>query len=245
MLAMFRGAKQAFERMSGCRIYRNSMPHGVDCYFDLGRRLGRDGVKVVFDVGANVGQSALTYLGEFPRAEIYSFEPVGTTYQELVAKTRQFHRIHPYHLGMGREAGEAVINVSPYSTASSMVASRPEDHAETIAIETIAGFVEKHSLQAIDFLKIDTEGYEPEVLAGAAPLLQQQRIHFIFAECEPVARTKDHVSFVEMAEFMGKFGYRVFGVYEQQPEWDGRNALLYWNVLFVCEKLVARDAKLP
>ena len=72
MLAMLKSAKEAVERIGGCRIYRNSLPHGVDCFFDIGRRLGRDGIKVVFDVGANVGQSALSYLHEFPQAEIFS-----------------------------------------------------------------------------------------------------------------------------------------------------------------------------
>jgi FkbM family methyltransferase len=220
------------------------MPHGADCFFDIGRRLGRDGIRVVFDVGANVGQSALSYLREFPQAEIFSFEPVAATFQELVAATRQFPRVHPYNLGMGREAGEALIHVNPRSVMSSIKQSRPEDRSETITLETIAGFAEKHGLGTIDFLKIDTEGFDLEVLAGAAPLLQQQRIHFVLSECEPVVRTKEFVSFSAMADFMAGFSYRLFGVYGQQPEWDGRNMLLYWNALFVCERLIAQGARL-
>ena len=50
----------------------------------MDRTLGRDQIKVVFDVGANVGQSALRYVQEFPLAEIYSFESVAATYGELV-----------------------------------------------------------------------------------------------------------------------------------------------------------------
>ena len=145
---------------------------------------------------------------------------------------------------MGREAGEALINVNPSSCASSIKRSRPEDHPETITLETIAGFTEKHRLETIDFLKIDTEGFDLEVLAGAAPLLQQQRVHFVLSECEPVVRTKEFVSFPAVADFLAGFSYRLLGVYEQQPEWDGRNMLLYWNALFVCEKLVAQDARL-
>jgi len=63
-------------------------------------------------------------------------------------------------------------------------------------------------------------------------------------ECEPVVRTKTFVDFPTLVEFLGGFGYRLFGVYEQQTEWDGRNTLLYWNALFICEKLIAQDAKL-
>jgi len=99
-----------------------------------------------------------------------------------------------------------------------------------------------------DFLKVDTEGYDLEVLSGAEPLQREQRVHFILSECEPVARPRNDYAFVDfasLAEFLGGFGYHVFGVYEQQPEWDGRNVPLFWNALFICEKLVACGAKLP
>jgi FkbM family methyltransferase len=210
MIPLLKSLKEKIERISGCRIYRHTLPHGVDCYRDIEKWFGRDAIKVVFDVGANVGQSALNYLSQFPQAEIYSFEPVPATFEKLVAATRPFGRVHPYKFGMGREPGQTTIHVNPLNTISSIKLSRPEDHPETIELETIARVAERHGLDTIDFLKVDTEGYDLEVLAGAAPLLQQQKIH----------------------------------VYEQQPEWDGRHSLLYWNALFISEKLIARDARL-
>jgi FkbM family methyltransferase len=167
---------------------------------------------------------------------------VAATYQKLVASTQQFTRIRPYNLGMAREPGKTTINVNPISCISSISLRRSEDHSETIDLESIASFAEKHHLETIDFLKVDTEGYDLEVLAGAAPLLMRQEIHFVLIECEPVERTKYFVSFPAVAEFMGAFKYRLFGVYEQASEMDG--TLAYWNALFICEKLVDQTAKL-
>jgi FkbM family methyltransferase len=242
MLLMLKNIKKIVEKITGCRIYRNTLPHGTDCYLDIEKRQGRKSIKVVFDVGANTGQSAINYLHQFPVAEIYSFEPVAATYQKLVASTRQFTRINPYNLGMAREPGKTTINVNPTSLISSIGLRRPEDHSETIFLESIASFAQKHDLETIDFLKVDTEGYDLEVLAGAAPLLQRQKIHFVLSECEPVVRTKYFVSFPALAEFMGSFGYRLLGVYEQASDSDG--TLAYWNALFVCEELIGQVADL-
>lgn len=245
MRGAFRAVKEGLEQITGSRIYRNSLPHGVDCSFDIARRLGRENIRVVLDVGANMGQSAMTYLHQFPQAQIHSFEPVSATFKQLAANTARSSRIHAYNFGMGSAAGEAVIHVNPVSRMSSIKLQRPEDHSETIALDTVAGFVEKHGLGTIDFLKIDTEGADLDVLAGAAPLLKQQRIHFVQCECEPIAFTNNFVSFPALAEFLGAYGYRLFGVYEQQPHFDGTRRILYWNAVFICEKLIPPDARLP
>jgi FkbM family methyltransferase len=239
--------KEAVERIGGCRIYRNSLPHGVDCFFDIDRRFGRAAIEVVFDVGANIGQSALTYSREFPKAEIYSFEPVSATYSILAAQTKSLPRVHCFHLGMGPEAGQSVIHVASDSRKSSMLLERPEDHSETVAVETIAGFARKQGLKRIDFLKVDTEGFDLKVLEGAAPLLRRRQVGFIQIECQPMHRPADEHSFVDfhsLVEFLGGFGYQLFGVYEQQPEWDGRNRIMFWNAIFIGEQLVPAGSRL-
>ncbi len=250
MNAAYRAVKETVEHVCGCHIFHNNLPHGTDCFFDISKRFGRAGIKVVFDVGANVGQSAIVYLREFPQAEIYSFEPVAASYRELAAATRTFPRVHAYNLGMGWEAGEGTIHVNPINRISSLVLERPEDRSEPIALETIAGFAKKHQIEHIDFLKTDTEGYELEVLSGAEPLLREQRVSFVLSECAPLACSSGRsdfslVHFAGLEEFFADFGYRLFGIYEQQPEWDGTNALLYWNALFICPTLTVCGAQLP
>ena len=235
MIPILKSIKESIERIGGCRIYRNTLPRGTDYYFDIKRELGRDGVKTVFDVGANVGQSAVKYARQFPKAQIYSFEPVVDTYQKLVAATRQFSRVKPYNLGMGREPGKVTIHVNPLSETSSIRHCRPEDRPETIELESIASFAEKHQMETIDFLKVDTEGHDLEVLAGASALLRQHKIRFFLSECEPFDRLRYHTSFPALASFMDGYGYTLFGVYEQFP---GDSGLLFWNALFYSEPLV-------
>jgi len=236
--------KKLFENVTGSRIYRNSLPHGTDCLLDLHKRFGRDNFKVVFDIGANIGQSAIEYVTALPKAEIYSFEPVSSTYEELSSNVRSFSRVHPFKLGMGSAAGKATITVGDNSRTSSIVVAHNGGKLEEIDVDTVAGSAERHGIDLIDFMKIDTEGYDLQVLAGAEPLLERQKINIVISECEPAAKTGNFVSFQNLVEYMSRYDYHFFGAYEQQPEWSGNNSVLYWNALFVAGKLVTAGAKL-
>lgn len=104
--------KSKIESALDCRIYRNSLPRGVDLYHDLNRSFNKEMFRTVFDVGANIGQSALKYSEVFPAAEIYSFEPVKGTYSKLFLNTKGNPRIHTFNVGMGKEKGSFKINVN-------------------------------------------------------------------------------------------------------------------------------------
>lgn len=234
--------KSLVETALKCRIYRGSLPHGTDLFMDLDRAFGLANFKTVFDIGANNGESSVTYFDHFPVAEIYSFEPVSTTYAALaeVAKTRS-RRVHPFRFGMGKEECSVPINVNPSGTKSSILHSRVEDHSETINIKTVTGFCQDNQIETIDLMKIDTEGYELEVLEGSRQLLERQKIKVIYAECEPIATSNYFVPFSALAEFLHGLGYELFGLYDQQLGWEGKRRIrkiMYLNPAFVRGNLV-------
>jgi FkbM family methyltransferase len=229
--------KRKTESTLGIRVFPNSsLPRGTDMYIDLQDVAKLEDVKTVFDIGANVGQSALEYSERFRSANIYSFEPVSTTYDRLVCAAKHLERVHCFRLAMGSRPGESIINVHPDTLGSSM-AHETGGAAEKIVVTTPSEFAREHKIETIDFMKVDTEGFDLEVLAGAAPLLREQRIRFVMAECEPLPVTGYFVSFCALADFFKSYPYKLFGIYRQQPDWDGRRSLLYFNVLFICDEL--------
>jgi predicted O-methyltransferase YrrM len=67
--------KQFLQDLTGYYIHKNSeLEIGASLKIDINRFLDSD-VRIVLDIGANIGQSALVYAREFKDATIFSFEP--------------------------------------------------------------------------------------------------------------------------------------------------------------------------
>jgi precorrin-6B methylase 2 len=77
----------------------NFLPNGR--YLSLDIKRSNQDIKVVFDVGANIGQTATTFNDSFTTAQIYSFEPVKNTFESLVANTRKYDRVKCFQLALG------------------------------------------------------------------------------------------------------------------------------------------------
>jgi FkbM family methyltransferase len=239
---MVNALKSLVEKAFRCRIYRRSLPRGTDLYTDIADAFGLRNIKVIFDVGANVGQSALDYARQFPNACIYSFEPLASTYAELERCVHGLKHIRVFRLGMGISPRQATLHVNADSKLNSLLHAPPNSTEAEVQIDSIEHFCAVNHIDVIDLLKIDTEGYELEVLEGARSLLERQRVSLVLAECQPIQhQDMPFVSFVELCDKLRENGYELFGVYNQEPYWDGRKGILYWNALFICGDLGGRD----
>lgn len=136
-------------------------------------------INLVFDVGANVGQFAqelrrFGYLGK-----IVSFEPLPNAYETLIkrAESDDAWIVHP-RCAIGRHDGEVEINVAANSVSSSILpmlnkhlGAAPESrytHKEKVPLITIDGIYNQYCKKDDNvFIKVDTQGYEWDVLKGA------------------------------------------------------------------------------
>jgi FkbM family methyltransferase len=155
---------------------------------------------VMFDVGANVGDYSNALYATFPKAQIVAFEPVPRTFEVLratLAKTT----VKCCSIGLSDAEGEAVIYDYEQMIGSEHASLFPGvlkylHRAETIKetnvpLITLDAYCCAESILAIDFLKIDTEGNELNVLKGSRAMIQKnaiRAIQFEFNEMNVVSR---------------------------------------------------------
>lgn len=139
----------------------------------------KEGITVV-DVGANQGFFSLMasrLIG--PKGAVLALEPSQSTFEKLlmVIEENRLSNVSALNTGCGEKAGEIELFTVTRSSGTASIrpstqgASRPVGR---ITLKPLDQIVEEKNLE-VDFLKIDTEGYEDEVLKGAIKILQQHR----------------------------------------------------------------------
>lgn len=148
---------------------------------DIRKKHGNQESLVIFDVGANIGEYALLVAKAFQDipTEIHAFEPSAATFQKLVHNTQNYKNIHCWNFGFGQTASNAkLFSTEPLSVRASLFTgdSTLQLQSEDVKITTLDAFCQEHGIQRIDFLKIDTEGSEYDVLQGARNLLVDGKV---------------------------------------------------------------------
>jgi FkbM family methyltransferase len=194
------------------------------------------------DVGANVGQSVEAMLAFRPDARIWAFEPNVALHKLLSAKFQANPRVECANFAVGADLGRATLNVTRNSSMSYLergsqpIAANEIVARQPVAVQTLDGFCREKGIERIDYLKIDAEGSDLDVLRGAERLLSNGDIFMVECECGMHPGNKVHVPFEAVKAHLEARNYRVFGLYEQSSEWLERKPFLRRvNALFLLD----------
>ena len=156
---------------------------------------------IVFDVGAHYGETIRLFSKKLKIDKIYSFEASPQNFQVLKRKITKnlLDKVEICNLGLGDKTSKSYINQAIESSSSTINEINQDSkylkkklqilniknkdvfyHKIPIQISTIDLFIEKHNIKNIDLLKIDTEGFEFNILKGATKYIQ--RINLIYFE---------------------------------------------------------------
>ncbi|PZW46765.1 FkbM family methyltransferase [Humitalea rosea] len=201
---------------------------------------------VLLDVGANYGSYA-DYLSQLaPTAEIHAFEPHPSTFARL---TRHLagRRVTLVQKALGDTSGtlslfdfasgDGSTQASLSRDAIGIFDSQIVEHQ--IVCTTLDDYLRDEGIGTVDFLKIDTEGFDLNVLKGAAAAIRGQRIKLIQFEFVP-ANIATHVTMRDFFEALPGYNiYRLCLNGELMPlfPYDVKRCEIY-----VTQNLIARPA---
>jgi FkbM family methyltransferase len=133
----------------------------------------------ILDVGGNLGFFVLILTDLInDSGKIYSFEPSNRLNKKLTStiKINNLKNVEIINLALGEEEGTSSLYYNPkQSGLSSIVTHSEKDYLlEEIKITSVDKFSKKIS-DRIAFIKIDTEGFEPQVLRGAKETIKKDK----------------------------------------------------------------------
>ena len=179
--------------------------------------LMRQGIspKTVIDVGANVGQFAVACNKIFSGATVHSFEPLPECVVKLKQNVVKLADVCVYPIALGGQSGEVMFHVNSHSHSSSVLAlgelhhkafpHAREMHTIKVPLSTLDFEMRSISLEGPVLLKLDVQGYEPQVLEGATETLK--RVDYVLLEASFRQLYEGEKTFMEIARTMQDRGF--------------------------------------
>jgi len=200
---------------------------GHDPFRDLAWILRRRKLPVVIDAAANGVETVATFMHRLPGARILAFEPYGPSYQALRRRFRDTPTVETLNVALGAAPGSARLHLYSGHRMNSLLRLDPDpanpmaggfapEGEVTVPVATVDGIAAERHLPRIDILKIDTQGYDLEVLRGAEGQPAARRVGAVLLEVNFVPMYERQASFPELHSLLSGHGYRLVDFYNHQ-----------------------------
>lgn len=176
---------------------------------------------LIFDIGANEGQSIERFKKIFESPIIHAFEPNLNGYEKLKSKFNNNSNIVINNIGIGDKEEIKEFNITAHSRNSSFIQPKlntkwinlrskqakinQENYVvskQNVKIDTIDNYCLKNKIEHIDLIKIDTQLYEDKVLEGCQNLLRNGNIDAIELEITFSKVYEKYFSFSDIEKYL-------------------------------------------
>ena len=167
---------------------------------------------VVVDVGSNIGYYSLLAASKATTGHIYAFEPVSFL-QEAIKKNislNHLSNISVYPFAVSAQKKEAVVYVSAEDNLGMSGLHPPENFSgktENVSTISLDEWKQSNAIKKIDFIKIDVEGSEMNVLLGMQSILLKDK-PVVFIEIIQKNLSQFGISIEDVYTFINSFNYK-------------------------------------
>lgn len=165
----------------------------------------------IVHIGAHYGEEIVEYVNNGIQ-NIVLFEPLLDNFNVLKQRVQNLNaNIQGHQIALGSEKKTAVMNLSSNNLESSSLL-KPKLHLEHHAHVKFEGteevevdILDNYDLGSINFINMDVQGYELEVLKGAVKTLNQ--IDYVYCEVNRGEVYENNAMIGEIDEYLGKYKF--------------------------------------
>jgi FkbM family methyltransferase len=153
-------------------------------------------VRVVMDIGANIGAAAVYFSLLYPEARVFAFEPAKAPFELLTENTRDRNNVSTYNFGLFSSDQDVVPLYSgtvDSGTASVGKSDLTLEQSEPITLRSVSDWLAENSITRVDVLKIDTEGCEVPILRSMGDLIPFVKVIYLEYHSEDDRREIDRL----------------------------------------------------
>ena len=212
----------------------------IDPYVEQQRLAGAN-VNVVFEVGAYDGRDCFRYLGLFPSARVFAFEPLPNSFDLLVQAVSGEPRIKPVNMAISDEQGRSSFHISSWADSSSLLKPKltgstfdvyhASDRIIEVDVDTLDAVTTRFGINRIDILKLDAQGAELKILRGAKRLISLGAIGLIYTEVHFLESYSGSARFDQIMSVLIEYGFELHNLYGLNHNQTGR--LAWGDAIFV------------
>lgn len=201
------------------------------------------------DVGANVGKWSEYFLSRNSTSQGLIFEPSTESVGRLRSNLELYKdRIAVRDMAVGETCGEAFFcQEHECGETSSLVTgiSRGDAIQRTVKVTRLDDELSACGWLSVDFVKVDTEGYDLNVLLGASNYLARQAIsviQFEYNSCWAISGA----TLRRAVDYLESFGYQVYALRpDRLLPYNKRWGEFYWYTNFVALSATSRATRCP
>ncbi|PIQ48594.1 MAG: hypothetical protein COW03_09430 [Cytophagales bacterium CG12_big_fil_rev_8_21_14_0_65_40_12] len=172
---------------------------------------------VVIDIGANIGYfTLLSAMLTGNQGSVHAFEPQKEIYSALTENIslNNLSNVITNNLGLGSKSGTLTLTQMPGNRGGGRILENQVQQgiSEKVKVISLDQYVENHQIGEINFIKIDVEGFEYEVLQGANRVFSKLKPSCLF-EFSPDIWKKNEMDWIsksnELLTFFLEKGYNL------------------------------------
>lgn len=235
------------ENNGNCNFDKNGEKVFIDNLLHAFKNEG--GKRVVFDIGANVGEYSQMIKDNSGNIniELHLFEPTRSCFKTIADKFHNDPNIKLNNFGVSNENVTATIFYDKEQSGLASLYQRNLDsynlrlnQSEEIKLRRLDKYIEDKNIKHIDFVKIDIEGHELKAFEGFGSYISSHFIDFIQFEYGG-ANLDSHTSLMEIYKFFNDRGFKIAKVMpngleirEYKPYMDNFN---YANYVAISQRV--------